>query len=324
MTGWTDALHDFAGAARLEFLGMHLLWLFPWAIALLPAIVFAWRRIVRPNEISFADALPLCWMAVVFLPLLLLGQRQDYYSMSMWPAFALWSALAWERMATGLRVGAVATVVACGLIIVVCAWMLPGSLGDAHDSGDMNARWTAWRALRDISPAMWTSSRQNIGLGGLALLLFALFALYLTLTRRQLACALIALGMIGPGLGMMDGVSRVAPYFSLADVARYLNSQTGEVVFEGSLADASSLAFYFHQPFLLVNQNPQKDAPLARKIDMFISEDAMLERWRESEPIFLIIDQQRAPYWQRVLTDRFHIFHQVTSAGTSIVLTNQL
>ena len=126
---------------------------------------------------------------------------------------------------------------------------------------------------------------------------------------------------------MMDGVSRVAPYFSLAEVARYLNprvSETEEVVFEGPLDDASSLSFYLDHKFALLGQNPRKDAPFARKIDMFISEDALLEKWRGSQPIFLIIDQQRAPHWQRTLTDRFHIFHQVTTAGTSVVLTNQM
>src|SRR5581483_2234047 len=130
MTGWTDALHDFAGAARFEFVGLHLVWLFPWSIVLLPGIIFGFRRIVRPHEIDFPHALLLCWMAIVFLPLLLLGQRQDYYSMSMWPAFALWAALAWQRLPTNLRLAGVIAIAAVAFIIACSGWLWPLSLGN--------------------------------------------------------------------------------------------------------------------------------------------------------------------------------------------------
>ena len=90
--GLSDEPHDYLAACLpINLWRMHLAWWFPWSIALLPGVIFAWRRVIRPHEINFAEALPLCWMGVVFVPLLFLGQRQDYYSMSMWGAFALWA-----------------------------------------------------------------------------------------------------------------------------------------------------------------------------------------------------------------------------------------
>src|SRR5436853_7942106 len=96
-------MHDFLVVPAYQFVILHLAWWFPWSIAALPGVVFAWRRVLRPAEISFADGLLFSWMGVIFVPLLFLGQRQDYYSMSMWSAFALWAAAAWDGIPGWLR-----------------------------------------------------------------------------------------------------------------------------------------------------------------------------------------------------------------------------
>src|SRR5205809_781996 len=57
LRGLTDETHDYKGMPAYQFLAMHLAWWFPWSIALTPGVIFAWRRVVRPHEINFADAL---------------------------------------------------------------------------------------------------------------------------------------------------------------------------------------------------------------------------------------------------------------------------
>ena len=133
---------------------------------------------------------------------------------------------------------------------------------------------------------------------------------------------------VGKKVTTIEGVARTAPYFSLADVARFLNPRLdagGHAIFEGPFDDSSSLVFYLNQKFLLVNQNRQKAAPIGRPpIDIFVNEDAVLEKWPEGNAVFLIVEQSRADYWKQVLTSRFHIYHQLTASGTYVVLSNQL
>jgi hypothetical protein len=194
--------------------------------------------------------------------------------------------------------------------------------------GTMDARWTAWKALHDMPVPTWLAFRPLVAIIGVSLVSLSLAALYfISKPRKRLAAIALVASMIPGGLSMMEGVAQIAPYFSLADVARFLNPRLdagGDTIFEGPLDDSSSLIFYLNRKFFLVNQNRQKEAPIGKpSIDIFLNEAAVLEKWGQPDAIYLIIEESRADYWKQLLTAQFHIYHQITTSGTYVVLSNQ-
>lgn len=318
------------GVPRLHFVTLHLCWWFPWLIALLPGVIFAWRRVIRPHEIEFADALPLCWMAVGFIPLLLIGQRQDYYSMSMWSAFALWAAGAWLRTPRKLRLVGSALVGVIGFALAGAILLLPKIIAHADGAArSADTRWTTLRAFERIPAESWLALRPLFAIVAAALVLSAALAVYLVVTQRpKLACVALALAMFPSGLSLVDGVARMAPQFSLAEAARFLNPRLREhdnVVYEGSLDAASSLIFYLNRRFYVVNEPPDDEMHIdSPNNDVTVNEADLLSQWSDPDDIYLIVDQDRLPYWQTLLTRRFHIFHQVGACGRHVILSNQL
>jgi hypothetical protein len=73
-----------------------------------------------------------------------------------------------------------------------------------------------------------------------------------------------------------------------------------------------------------VNQQPEPFELRTGGGKKYVDEKALLTEWPRGEPLYLIIEQDRLPHWQHAITDRVHIFHQVATCGTYVILTNQL
>jgi hypothetical protein len=248
----------------------------------------------------------------------------------MWGAFALWAASAWLRTPRFWRVAGTGLLTSIGLCVGALTLFIPSLLRAAEKSwSDVGTSWTTWRAVLHLPSSAWWALRPMFGIIGVSLFVFSLLAIYLIATRRpRLALTALAASMIFIGLCMIDGVARTAPQFSLADAARFLNTKLDdntEVIYEGSLDVGSSLVFYLNRKFYLVNQPPDDEMHTgSEKARVFLSEDGVLQEWGGATKIYLIIDQDRIRHWRELLTGRFHIYHQVETCGTYVVLSNQM
>lgn len=300
------------GLPRWHLFLLHLVWWFPALFLVLPGFIFVPRKILRPDEITLADRLPLAWLFVAVLVELLFAGRISAAIVAA-PPFALVAACAWQRTTRPLRALGIVLTLIVGAGFAAMVWFRPDIAGTVFPSPLDDAAWSSLIPLAQIAC--------------ISLLICAVAALIFLGHRGEITLVVALAAMVPIGWCLIEGRARVAPFFSLADAAHYLNPKlgpSGEVIYEGSIESASSLAFYLDKKFFLVNQTLP---PIVRNTDAerrYLDEHFVLEAWDRSDPLYLIIDPSRVAHWQRLITDRVHIYHQVTTCGSRVVLSNQL
>ncbi len=301
------------GLPRLSDLLFHLAWGFPAFLLVLPGLIFAPRKILRPDEFSFGDALPLGWIASGLIAALLIGEPHAFSSMAAAPAFALFAAGAWKRIVRPLRRAGILLMLVIGFSGAGFVCFRPAIVATFLDHPLTDSTWSSLRLLAQISMG--------------SLFLFGLGAIFFLKQRAETTLVLALAAMVPIGFCLVEGRSLAAPFFSLAEAAQYLNQRlggNGQVLYEGSLWSGNSLSFYLEKKFFLVNQSPdffEQDIAARNK---YLDENFVLEAWDRSDPIYLIVDESRVSHWQQLITNRVHIYHQVTTCGSRVVLSNQL
>ena len=122
------------------------------------------------------------------------------------------------------------------------------------------------------------------------------------------------------------GFAIMSPYFSLAESARRINRElAGQpdalVACEDAPNTASSLLYYLNARVHWVNapfDNQYAQNVLGLGRDYYWDENALDTAWGKG-PVYLIVEDDRLPYWQRHLTPVRLLLH----SGTRDVLVNR-
>lgn len=281
-------------------------WFFPWSLAALPALLFSWRRVTRLQARELTELLPIVWLAGAMLSTLVFRPMDEGTSLVTLAPASLWSATIWDRASFRLRFAGIILVIVCLLTAVLLGSQILG---------------------KSIPSLQWADVQQYFLLATGAGLLGAMVSLGLARSKYESWSVLgFALGMIPAGLFAVALSSGAGTYFSLAEAARYLRAQaSADVLFEGPPAAAGSLDFYLRRPVVLVNQKPEPGFASNQELPtLFLAQSETLMRFGAQHPVFLVIEQERVAPWRDLLTQRFHVYHQVASCGRYVVLSNQL
>lgn len=319
-----------------QFILQHGIWFFPWTLYC-PAALVAWFRHLKDRG---GDPLPerllLAWIGVVGLGMVI-STRQDYYGMCGWPAFGLWLSQLWTAPRPGRRVvrnlvrGGLAVLLLIGIAGLVAAalekhWLDGGPtsvIPSANRDNFVNAiEGFSAGSWRQLLPLMWAAFG--------ALTAGALVALWLAWRGREMAATFaVAAAMIVPLFGAAKGMSVMSPYFSLADIGRYVNKNAGptdKVLCENEAHAASSLFFYLDRPVHWLDVPSQiefacRDHHIGE--DKFIPEEKLPPMWKGTGRVFVIVEESRIPYWAGKLGVPADSLKPLVTSGTRWLISNR-
>lgn len=324
------------------FLGLHLVWLFPWTF-FMPISLRGIPRRVR--NLSREDRLRLfciTWAILVIL-FFCFSTTQEYYTMPSYPAFALLigSALAksetkWQQIRERRILNRTQLALAClgGLIFaagIVALLMTRNAAAGGDIASTLTSNPGAYALslghVLDLTPATLAKLRLPVLGTSLAFLIGTTAALVLRRRGAHLGSSLSLAVMMAVFFAFaQSSFAAFGPYLSSRSLAEVINREyePGDViVINGEYESGSSINFYTRKMVHILNGRAAnleygsyfEDAPR-----IFIDNDELAKMWGTSERVFLVTDSSKVP-------DLTHAFrgptYTLAESGGKLILTNQ-
>src|SRR5437868_14403488 len=109
------------------------------------------------------------------------------------------------------RIAGIALLAVCRISICAAVLVFWRNAAMPQRSIGNEQTFSAWETLQNIPESIWKTMLPTALTVGALLTIFSAVAIYLSATgRRRLAATMIAAAMIPTGLGMIDGVARMA------------------------------------------------------------------------------------------------------------------
>jgi 4-amino-4-deoxy-L-arabinose transferase-like glycosyltransferase len=319
---------DYDTVPRLYFWLFHLLWLFPWSVYL-PAVVNQSLKLgfKRRDRAGKTRLLALCWIGCV-LVFFTFSTTQEYYSMPVYPAFALLLGSAMAARGNWIRYG---TRVLCGILVIAAAvvvalfalsWNLP-TPGDisAALSSNPGAYKLSLGHMEDLTIASFAYLRLPLLVAALAFMLGAAGTFRATGQRAFLAIVLMAIVFFQAARIAM---ARFDPFLSSRPLAEaLLQAPAGKLIVDHHYYTFSSIFFYTNRSALLLNgrfNNLEYGSYAPGAPNLFIDDAQWKGLWTQPDRYYLVITQQAAARLSGLVEPQMLTI--VARSGGKLLLTN--
>jgi 4-amino-4-deoxy-L-arabinose transferase-like glycosyltransferase len=317
---------DYNTVPRLWFWLFHLLWLFPWSLYGGTLIGLGYRPTDRAGR---ARLLAVCWIAVVLI-FFSFSTTQEYYSMPIYPAFALLLGCGLDTSSVWVRRGtnAIAIVAAAAAAVIAAilwnVWTLP-TPGDISSALVQHPELYTLSLghMGDLTLQSFAYLRLPLALAGTAALIGTLGITFRNRKRHPFFA--VALMMLIFFHAARIAMIRFDPYLGSKPLADALiHASAGKLIEADAYYAFSSVFFYTNQRALLWNgrvDNLEYGSYAPGAPDVFIDDEGFRQLWCSADRYYLLAyekDLQRI----RDLTGDSRV-HVVTKSGGKYLLTNK-